>query len=238
MENISKAKIKWVRSLKLKKNREKERVFVVEGDKLVKDVIEHYPDLILFTVAIEKSTIPRKTYLAIGKEMKQMSALKTAPKSLAVVKFPDFKIKKTSFVLVLDGIQDPGNFGTIMRTADWFGVERIVCSKTTVDVFNPKVIQSSMGSVFRVKVDYTDLSFFLKESPKPIYGALLEGHNVYKTKLSKKGTLIIGNEGQGISEELKEFITCPITIPKFGGVESLNASISTGILLSEFKRLT
>ncbi len=140
------------------------------------------------------------------------------------------------FHLALDEIQDPGNLGTIIRLADWFGVKNIVCSRNTADCFNPKVVQATMGSLFRVNIVYEDLKTFIEAKNLPVFGAFLEGKSIYKSSLSPKGILVLGNEGKGISSEIEKCITQKITIPRFGEAESLNVSVATGILLSEFFR--
>jgi len=141
---------------------------------------------------------------------------------------------------VLDGLQDPGNLGTIIRTAEWFGINEIICSKDTVDCFNPKVIQATMGSLFRVQCHYSDLPLILKRHEIPIYGTLLKGENVYREQLSQSGFIVIGNESKGISEEIQNLITHPIFIPSFGQskAESLNASVASAIVLAEFRRIS
>lgn len=141
-------------------------------------------------------------------------------------------------MIALDSVQDPGNMGTILRLADWFGVQKVICSKTTVDIYNPKVIQATMGAFLRIQVEYLDLKEFFATTDLPVYGALLEGKNVYAQPLKPHGILLMGNEGNGISDELKPFISQPLTIPKKGQTESLNVSIATSILLSEFFRTT
>lgn len=238
METLSKNKIKWIRSLRMKKNRDAEGLFIIEGEKMVLELIELWPENVKFicTTSIDFSC-DHITYLTDEKSMKEISSLKTPNKLFAVVKKPAPSLKREdSFIVVLDDVQDPGNMGTILRTCDWFNVDKIVCSNNTVDVYNTKVIQSSMGSIFRVPVDYCDLPSYLKDSVLPIYGALLEGDNIYTQKLERKGIILMGNEGKGISKEIQTFITQAIHIPRFGGAESLNVSIATGIILSEFSR--
>ena len=169
----------------------------------------------------------------------QISSLKTPNKALAILRKPKTSAPTltSGLILVLDGVQDPGNMGTILRTADWFGVKTIVCSEDTADIFNPKVIQASMGSVLHMNVVYTTLETFLSTCDLPIYGALLEGENVYRTSLKKTGVLVMGNEGKGIRPSVRAFINTPIHIPGFGKAESLNVAVATGVLLSEFVRL-
>ena len=241
MENLSKNKIKWIRSFHLKKNRDEANVFIVEGEKMIQELIENFPNSIDFLCVTKESDHFSKNNslvhaVATTEELKTISSMKSPNKSLAIVKKLDVKPSKSSFKLVLDNIQDPGNMGTILRLADWFNVKEIICSKETVDIYNPKVVQASMGAIFRITVTYCELENYLTNFSGPIFGALLEGQNIYKQKLLPEGLLILGNEGNGISEKIKPFITDPITIPRFGKAESLNVSIATGILLSDFFR--
>jgi len=238
VETLSKNKIKWIRSLRLKKNRDVENLFVIEGEKMVLELIEQWPDHIEFICGtIPNLTTNQPYYLTDEKTMKEISSLKTPNKLLAVVKKPRPTLeRKESFIVVLDDVQDPGNMGTILRTCDWYNVDKIVCSKNTVDIFNTKVIQSSMGSLFRIPVVYCDLNEYLQQSMLTIYGALLEGKNIYQQQLERNGIIVMGNEGQGISQEIQKHITESLHIPRFGGAESLNVSIATGIILSEFCR--
>lgn len=238
MEALSKNKIKLVRSLKLKKNRDKEGLFIVEGLKMVEELITLYPNLIDFIVTTNETfESPLTCYITDPRTIKELSSLNTAPTHLAVVSKPTPEIRKESHtILALDSIQDPGNMGTIIRTADWFGIQKIVCSNSTVDIFNPKVIQSSMGSLFRVKVEYVDLQEYLSNTDLPVYGALLEGENLYNKKLRSSSIIVMGNEGQGISEEIQACITESIHIPRIGSAESLNVSIATAVILGEFSR--
>ena len=241
MQSLSKNKIKWIRSLQLKKNRDELGLFIVEGEKMVQEAIENFSQQIDFLVVTKFSSIKTddvsfEMAIATDEELKSISTLKNPNKSLVVLKLPAKRRIETSFRIALDGIQDPGNLGTILRLADWFDVKEIICSKETVDVYNPKVVQASMGAIFRIKVTYCDLEDYLKKSKETIFGALLEGQNIYKKSVEPKGILVLGNEGNGISEKIIPFITEPITIPRFGQAESLNVSVATGILLSEFFR--
>jgi len=236
VETLSKNKIKWIKSLHLKKFRDSEGVFIVEGDKMVSELIESWKDQIEFICTTDENFKFQGTlFLTDEKTIKEIGSLTTPHKLLAVVKKPKLITQKNELILALDNIQDPGNFGTIVRTADWFGVDLIVCSKGTVDMYNSKVVQSSMGSLFRIPIIYNDLTSYLSNTNLPIFGALLEGQNVYSEKLPKDAIIVMGNEGSGISEEVKSMIQHKIHIPRFGGAESLNVSIATGILLSEFK---
>ena len=242
MQSLSKNKIKWIRSLQLKKNRDELGLFIVEGEKMVQEAIENFSQQIDFLVVTKFSSIKTddvsfEVAIATDEELKSISTLKNPNKSLVVLKLPAKIRIETSFRIALDGIQDPGNLGTILRLADWFDVKEIICSKETVDVYNPKVVQASMGAIFRIKVTYCDLEDYLKKSKETIFGALLEGQNIYKKSVEPKGILVLGNEGNGISEKIIPLITEPITIPRFGQAESLNVSVATGILLSEFFRV-
>ena len=176
-------------------------------------------------------------------ELSRISALSTPQAILAVVQIPkqtDLNIKKWdgSFILALDGVQDPGNLGTIIRTADWFGLNTILCSKDTAEVYNPKVVQASMGSLSRVNIIYTDLGDVFSQINIPVYGALLNGKSIYETDFGQEGIILLGNEGNGISEDLIEKINYPITIPRYGKAESLNVAISASIFCSELRRKT
>ena len=239
MERISKNKIKFLRSLRMKKNRELEQSFLIEGEKMVLEALQVGPEIVKEVYLVKNSNITidfKNSYEINSTESEQISGFKTPNKCLALLSYPTIEPKKEDFTLVLDQIQDPGNLGTIIRLADWFGLTKIVCSKDTVDCFNSKVIQASMGSIFRVKLIYTDLEEYLKNTNLPIFGALLNGNNVYQTQLPQKAILVMGNEGNGLSESVQNLVNQKVTIPKFGGAESLNVSIATSILLSEFFR--
>lgn len=240
MTELSKNKLKWIRSLHQKKVREELRLFLVEGEKMIQELLQYNAANIELICATKDFVINNDNldlYLVDEKQLEQISTLKTPNKALAVVRyFEEESLPDRGLILALDGIQDPGNMGTILRIADWYGISNIVCSSHTVDVYNPKVVQASMGAIFRINVTVTVLSEYLKNCKLPVYGALLEGDNVYKTKLKKEGVLLMGNEGNGISNELIPMITDKISIPRFGGAESLNVAVATGILVSEFMR--
>lgn len=242
VESISKAKVKWIRSLQQKKNRENEGVFVVEGEKMVLEGLT-VPALELICLVVQKDaaglvseyrTAP--LFSATTTEMEQISGLKTPNKLLAVFRRPHSAETKKGFTLALDGVQDPGNMGTILRLADWFGIHTIVCSHDTVDCYNPKVIQASMGAIFRIGVQYTDLKAFLENAAVPVYGALLDGETYSEIRYDANGILLMGNEGNGISEALLPLITQAVTIPRIGRAESLNVATATAILLAEIVR--
>jgi TrmH family RNA methyltransferase len=171
---------------------------------------------------------------ASEKEMQRITCLKNHANILAVVEIPEVKNLKMSRAICLDKLQDPGNMGTIMRIADWFGITDIVASNDTVDVFNPKTIQASMGSIFRVQVHYVDLTEFLKKSTLPIYAATMDGKPYHHIKFENNGLLLIGNEGNGISPEISEIITHSVGIPRIGKAESLNAAVACGILCAHW----
>jgi len=228
--------------LHLKKNRDELGLFLVEGEKMVGEALSEYPEIIDYVYATAQFQLPtfsKEIELITEDELVQISSLKTPNKALAILRKPKTSAPTltSGLILVLDGVQDPGNMGTILRTADWFGVKTIVCSEDTADIFNPKVIQASMGSVLRMNVVYTTLETFLSTCDLPIYGALLEGESVYRTSLKKTGVLVMGNEGKGIRPSIRAFINTPIHIPGFGKAESLNVAVATGVLLSEFARL-
>lgn len=237
MENLSKNKIKLIRSLRLKKNRDAEQLFVVEGEKIIAELLTEKRASIEFICTTDTQFSFERSYLTDERGMKQISSLKTPGNLLAIVRIPDPKASNSDLIIALDGIQDPGNLGTVIRTADWFGVSKIVCSKDTVDCYNSKVVQATMGSLFRMSIEYTDLKEYLSQTQLPVYGALLDGVDMYTSTIEKKGILVIGNEGKGISDEIKSSVTHPIFIPKYGEAESLNAAMATGIILAEYRRL-
>lgn len=237
MENLSKNKIKLIRSLRLKKNRDAERLFVVEGAKIIQELIREQPNSLEFVCTTESDFQFDRAYLADERTIKTISSLKNPGSLLALVRFPKIDAIASDLVIALDGIQDPGNLGTIIRTADWFGISKIICSKDTVDCYNPKVVQATMGSIFRMSIEYVDLREYLSNTELPVYGALLDGVDMYESPLEKKGVLVIGNEGKGISDEIKPLVSHPIFIPKYGEAESLNAAMATGIILAEYRRL-
>ena len=241
MSDLSKNKIKWIRSLHQKKIREEEGLFCVEGEKMVLEAIAFASDsvqLIVHTAEFKFSHPSAESYCVSEKELAQISTLKTPNKAFALLlkkEISDFSVQN-NLILALDGVQDPGNMGTILRIADWFGISTIVCSKNTVECHNPKVVQASMGAIFRVQITYVDLAQWLQKQTVPIYGALLSGESIYTQQELKNGILLLGNEGNGISEDLLPLITHPISIPRIGQAESLNVSVAAGILVSEFIR--
>jgi TrmH family RNA methyltransferase len=248
---LSSGIIKLINSLKLKKYRDLNALFSAEGEKIIIDLIAsglRVKHLILIEGSYrqELETIKERIIYVDEKNIKKISNLKTIPQAVAVFEIPEFNIDKAScqneLVLYCDGIQDPGNFGTIVRTCDWFGINKIFCSPNTVDVFNSKVIQASMGSVGRVGVHYLNPDVFFKPLDRniPIYGTFLEGESIYESRLSESGVIVIGNEGSGITKETSRFINRKLFIPGFSNAvskpESLNASVACGIVCSEFRR--
>ncbi len=237
---LSANKIKFIKSLQQKKNRIETGLFAVEGEKIVNEAITFVNESIhcIYHTAdyvIENTDLPHE--IISEKDLIRISGLKSPNKCLALIR-TDFKPKVSRYnkgTLVLDGIQDPGNLGTIIRTADWFGVEKIVCSEDTVDSFNPKVLQSTMGSIFHIQISYTNLFDFLEKLDKKIYGAVLDGKSLIDNNLEEDATIVIGNESKGISPQVKQLVTHPITIGQIGLAESLNAGVATGIILSHWK---
>ena len=233
---------KFVKSLAQKKYRAEYNCFVVEGVKLVEELLQSdFEVMEIYATSNWMENNPSVDSEQVSsKDLSIISSFKTANEVLAVVKQKQFFTLDYSkhFSIALDNVQDPGNLGTIIRTADWFGIKTVVCSVDTVDVYNPKVIQATMGSLFRVNVVCIDLiEFFEQNSGLSVYGALLDGDNVYQKKLNKKGSvLLMGNESKGISETLLPFITDKILIPKIGQAESLNVSTATAILCAEFAK--
>lgn len=246
---ISKNKIKYIRSLELKKNRNKEGKFVAEGFKVVDDLLALQPaDLIVATLEwLHGKHLAAQTEVieVTEEELKKVSFLQHPQQVLAVFKQAtsgDYSINTNELNLALDGVQDPGNLGTIIRIADWFGITHIYCSQDTADVYNPKVVQATMGSIARVKVEYGDLQGLVESLPDdvPVYGTLLDGDNIYQQTLENRGLIVMGNEGKGISPALAKKVNHKLLIPNFpegrATADSLNVAIATAITCSEFRR--
>jgi TrmH family RNA methyltransferase len=232
--------------LSVKKYRDKEQLFVVEGEKSVEEFIvsSFVVRTVYYTHECSFLNRHQNTNKITSTEMQQISNLKTASPVLAVVEIPPAKtepIPLNELILALDDIQDPGNLGTIIRLADWFGINYIVCSSFSADAYGPKTVQATMGSLTKVKIVYTDLYSFLKPLSEevPIYGTFLEGENIYQTKLSENGVIVMGNEGKGISPEITKLVSNKLMIPSFAAnpPESLNVAVATAITCSEFKRV-
>ncbi|MES2379205.1 MAG: RNA methyltransferase [Bacteroidota bacterium] len=244
---LSKSNISLLQSLQHKKFRKEHGLFLVEGYKSVSEFINSaYQVETVYhtqTIAPKMLKLSQKTNsLEISSAiLEKISALKTPADILATVKIPQWPalnatILNKKFSIVLDGIQDPGNMGTIIRTADWFGIENIICSEDCVEVYNPKVVQATMGSLSRMNVHYVNLSEILADTKLPVYGALLDGENIYSTSFGTEGLIVMGNEGNGLSDEVKQLVTKAITIPRAGNAESLNVAIATAIFCSEINR--
>jgi TrmH family RNA methyltransferase len=238
---LSKNQIKLITLLKQKKYRVQHQLFVVEGVKTIKELLNSNFELAqLYTTTLNFSALDVLTTQISEAELKKISFLKTPNTALALFKIP--KPKKIDFsklVVALDNVRDPGNLGTIIRLCDWFGVEDLICNEETVDCYNPKVIQASMGSIKRVNITYVDLNNLLSERKEIKFGAFMDGDNVYKLNLPEKGIIVLGNEANGISSNIESLIEQRISIPRFGNLqetESLNVANATAVLLSEFKR--
>lgn len=237
---LSKSQIKTITSLKQKKYRLQQGLFVAEGVKTINELLASQFSLQqLYTTNSFKIDANLETVVSKN-ELKKISFLKTPNTALAIFKIPEPKAINTNQLLVaLDNVRDPGNLGTIIRLCDWFGITDLVCNIETVDCYNPKVVQATMGSITRVNVSYLNLTDFLKTTHMPIFGAFMEGDNIYKSQLPNKGILVLGNEANGISREIEQVITTKISIPRFGqlqSTESLNVATAAAILLSEFRR--
>ncbi len=238
--SLSKNHIKLITSLSQKKYRQKHKLFVVEGVKVVQEFLNSSYELDIVFSSDTNFSSTNKFIKVTDQELKKISSLKNPNKVLAIFKIPNqINPIMGGLILVLDSINDPGNLGTIIRLCDWFGIEQLVCSNETVDCFNSKVVQASMGSLTRVAVSYLDLKKYLQNASVPIFVADMDGLDVYKTKLPDSALLVLGNEANGISDEIKQLVTTKITIPRFGAIqqtESLNVATASAILLSEFRR--
>jgi len=239
---VSKNQIKLISGLHQKKQRSTNQLFFAEGVKVIQELLQSNFELEhLYTTQNDFETVESsKRTLINEQELKKISALTTPNSCLAVFKIPvENKIIETGLILALDNIRDPGNLGTILRLCDWFGIKQIICSKETVDIYNPKVVQATMGSIARVNVNYVDLETFLSQTELPVFGTFMNGDNIYQSALPQNGIIIMGNEANGISKEIEKMVKIRLTIPRFGELqktESLNVATATGIILSEFKR--
>ncbi len=252
---ISKNRAKFIVSLQKKKAREEEKLFVIEGDKIVREFLSSgIPIHSLIAKPEFIGSIPGELLSNVAEVddvsyevLKSISTLKTPHNALAIIPMPDSDLNLNEvfkeLCVALDFVQDPGNLGTIIRAAGWFGIKNIICSPDCVDVFNPKVIQASMGALLHVNVFYSDLKMFLTASEKeniPVFGTFLEGESIYSHKLANKGIILLGNESKGISVELLPYITDKIMIPKFSkgkyGIDSLNVGMAASVVFSEFAR--
>ena len=258
---LSKNQIKLIKSLETKKNRKREGLFVAEGPKVVGDLLRagYMPHSIFCSGECSTPNTHHLTpILVTDDELRRISFLQHPQEVLAVFHIPesnhnsqfsilnatphsDHRSENSQLALALDGVQDPGNVGTIIRIADWFGITNIYCSPDTADVYNPKVVQATMGSLAHVSITYCDLVPLLREANVPVYGTLLDGQDIYQQPLSDKGIIVMGNEGNGISTEVRQLVTHKLLIPNFNKnretAESLNVAIATAITCSEFKRM-
>lgn len=247
--SLSRNKIKYIRSLGEKKFRNEHNTFVAEGVKLVTDLLATCDCQLIAALPLTLLYHPKmkaeELFVTKETELQKATHLKTASEIIGVFYQPSHDIAQADFdnqlSIVLDGIQDPGNMGAIVRIADWFGIEQIVCSHNTVDIYNPKTVQATMGAIARVKIFYTNITIFLQEhSHLPIYGTFLEGENIYTTPLSDKGLIVMGSEGSGISKYAKELVNKKLFIPNFPAgratSESLNVATATAITCGEFRR--
>jgi TrmH family RNA methyltransferase len=241
---LSKSQISLLTSLQHKKFRREHGLFMVEGYKSITEFIDsdyhihtiyHTPDITPKLLKLSQKINFQEISL---NDLQKISALKNPADAIATVNIPqwgglNYTTLKNKFSLVLDGVQDPGNMGTIIRTADWFDITNIICSEDTVDAYNPKVVQATMGSLARVNVTYTNLAGLISAAKLPVFGALLNGENIYSTNFGTEGLIIMGNEGNGIRPDIQALVTKAITIPRIGKAESLNVAIATAICCSE-----
>ena len=237
---LSKSQISLLKSLQQKKERIEQGLFLVEGYKSIVEFINssYQIEAIYYTSSFDPKMLKLSRKINLSEisvtDIEKISSLKTPQDIIAVVKIPAWPALtntqlKQKFSLVLDGIQDPGNMGTIIRTADWFGINHIICSDDTVDVYNPKVVQASMGSLSRINVHYTNLTTVLPQIGLPILGAMLNGDNIYTTDFGAEGLIVMGNEGNGLRPGVEQLINKAITIPRVGKAESLNVGIATAL---------
>ena len=246
---LSKNKIKYIRSLELKKYRKEERAFVAEGHKLVGDLLGHFSCKLLVATRswmdVHPQVVADEVIEVTQEELTRASLQKTPQDVLAIFEQPEYpmnpEVISQSLCLALDDVQDPGNLGTIIRVADWFGIEHIFCSLGTVDVYNPKTIQATMGALARVKLHYCNLpSLIASLGDVPVYGTFLDGKNIYGEDLCTNGLIVMGNEGKGVSQEVADMVNKRLYIPNYPPQretsESLNVAMATGIVCAEFRR--
>lgn len=242
---MTKAEIQFVRSLADKRVRDAEGLFLAEGEKLIEEILAS--QLHIRNIYSTRNTFDGRAEMVSEKEMERLSQLKTASQCVAVVEKPRWATPRIAAAdklsLALDGVQNPGNLGTIIRLADWFGIEDIYCSAECADCFNEKVVQATMGAILRVRVHYTDLAALLERSAAEgvaIYGTMLDGENIYSSDFEPRGIIVMGNEGRGVSEECQRHFTHRLLIPAYPadrqGSESLNVAMATGIVCAEFRR--
>jgi TrmH family RNA methyltransferase len=239
---VSKNQIKLITGLQQKKYRKQHKLFFAEGIKVVQELLNSNFELHhLYTTKSVFDGLPADKVTAVSDdELKKISALTTPQHCLALFEMPNEKpVANTGLIMVLDEVRDPGNLGTIIRLCDWFGISHLVCSESCVDVYNPKVVQATMGSLTRVNVVYTDLQEYLGNTNLPVYGTFMDGATIYKETLKQDAVIVLGNEANGISAEVEALCTGRIAIPRFGNLqqtESLNVATAGAIVLSEFRR--
>ena len=246
---ISKATIKRIHALEMRKYRKNERLFVAEGPKLVNELYMSMKPVYVAAlpewIASNANLLNNTTYDTLTPDELQKASLLMHPQQvIALFQIPENELNldllKDELILMLDGVQDPGNLGTIARVADWFGIRHIICSPDTADIYNPKAVQATMGALARVKFYYTELAMVLSQFSGPIYGTFLDGNNIYKEELSRNGIIVMGNEGKGISQRTREMINRRLLIPNYPEgtltTESLNVAIATSIVCAEFRR--
>jgi TrmH family RNA methyltransferase len=241
---ISKANIKFIKSLQIKKYRKQEQCFVVEGSKSVHELLNSdFETTMVVGTGEFISQLNKKTKAEIievsPKELEGLGEFQTNDSALAIARIKpnkELQVSDSEFALVLDDIRDPGNLGTIIRTADWYGIKKVVASEETADFYNAKVISATMGSFTRAEIFYTNLEAYLSSANHKIYGAFLDGHDVHQLDFGKGGLIVIGNESKGISTNVERLITDRITIPRYGQAESLNAAIATAVICDNVRR--
>ena len=247
---ISKARIKWIKSLEMRKYRLQYKAFVAEGPKLVGELLPYSAPLCLVATQDwlkrngRQAESAGEVYEVSQEELERTSLLRTPQSVLAVMHIPERRLDLTALQgklsIALDGVQDPGNLGTILRIADWFGIRHVICSEGTADVYNPKCVQSCMGALARVEVYDCPLPEVLREVRMPVFGTFLDGKDIYAEELPAEGIIVMGNEGNGISTEVARLVSRRLYVPNFpkGSLttESLNVAVATGIVCAEFRR--
>ncbi len=238
---VGKSQIKFIKSLQQKKYRNHNGMFVVEGIKTVQELLDsNIEPYKIYSTSAELFQYPGDQIEIISEvDLKKISGLKKPNKVLGIFEIPKpRKVDENDWILALDDIRDPGNLGTIIRLCDWFGIKHIVCSAQTVDCYNPKVLQATMGSITRVNIIFTDLVHYLEKSERPVYGTFMDGNTVYSSKLPLKGILVMGNEANGISSKIENLVNSKVSIPQFGSkaTESLNVATAAAIFLNEIRR--
>jgi TrmH family RNA methyltransferase len=238
---LSKNQVRFINSLRRKKIRKTKGLFLAEGKKLVLDLLNSDIQVdMIYGLSGFECPEPYNVQQISERELRSISSLTAPNEVLAIFKIPETKpVLKKGLAVALDDVNDPGNLGTIIRLCDWFDIPQILCSQNTVDCYNPKVVQSSMGSLARVQINYLDLADHLKNEKRTIYGTFMEGESLYKTSFEEDGILVMGNEANGISEEIRHLVNKELSIPRFGTqqkTESLNVAMATAIFLSEMRR--